>query len=62
MAAGRPGAAWTITRFGNRRTLLGAGLLTAGGLAELLGLRVALGTIAAAGLLIFTLALRLRAS
>ena len=129
MAAGRLGAAWTIARFGNRRTLLGAGLLTAGGmglalatrepvlviagfllvglalsavvpiafsvagdlapgragaaisvvttlgyggfllgpvvvggLAELLGLRVALGTIAAAGLLIFTLALRLRAS
>ena len=129
MAAGRLGAAWTIARFGNRRTLLGAGLLTTGGmglalatrepvlviagfllvglalsavvpiafsaagdlapgragaaisvvttlgyggfllgpvvvggLAELLGLRVALGTIAAAGLLIFTLALRLRAS
>jgi MFS family permease len=129
MAAGRLGAAWTIARFGNRRTLLGAGLLTAGGmglalatrepvlviasfllvglalsavvpiafsvagdltpgragaaisvvttlgyggfllgpvvvggLAELLGLRVALGTIAAAGLLIFTLALRLRAA
>jgi hypothetical protein len=33
-----------------------------GGLAELLGLRVALGTIAAAGFLIFTLALRLRAA
>jgi hypothetical protein len=30
-----------------------------GGLAELFGLRVALGTIAAAGLLIFTFALRL---
>jgi MFS family permease len=129
MAAGRLGATWIITRFGNRRTLLGAGLLTAGGmglalatrepvlviagflllwvalsavvpiafsvagdlapgragaaismvttlgyggfllgpvvvggLAELLGLRVALGTIAVAGLLIFTLALRLRAA
>ena len=125
MAAGRVGAAWTVTRFGNRRTLLGAGLLTAagmalslatlepllvvagflmvglalsaivpiafsmagdlapgragaavsvvttlgyggfllgpvlvGGLAEVLGLRVALGTIVVSGLVIFVLALR----
>ncbi len=129
MATGRLGAAWTIRRLGNRRTLMGAGLLTAGGmalalatheplfviagfllvglalsavvpiafsvagdlapgragaaisavttlgyggfllgpvivggLAELLGLRLALGTIAVAGILIFVLALRLRAS
>jgi MFS family permease len=129
MAAGRLGTAWTVALFGNRRTLLGAGLLAAvgmslalatlepifvvagflvvglalsavvpvafsvagdlapgraggaisvvttlgyggfllgpvlvGGLAEILGLRVALGTIAAAGALIFTLSLRLAAS
>ena len=129
MAAGRLGAAWIIRRFGNRATLLGAGLLAAGGmalalatrepllvvlgflvvglalsavvpiafsvagdiapgragaaisvvttlgyggfllgpvvvggLAELLGLRFALGTIAVAGALIFTLALRLKKS
>ncbi|MDP8972756.1 MAG: MFS transporter [Actinomycetota bacterium] len=129
MAAGRLGAAWTVAHFGNRRTLLGAGLLAAvgmslalatlepllvvagflvvgialsavvpmaisvagdlapgraggaisvvtilgyggfllgpvlvGGLAELLGLRVALGTIAVAGALIFALALRLTPS
>lgn len=126
MTAGRLGAAWTVARFGNRRTLLGAGLLAAvgmtlalvtlqpilvvvgflvvglalsavvpvafsvagdlapgraggaisvvttlgyggfllgpvlvGGLAEILGLRVALGTIAVAGALIFALSLRL---
>ncbi len=126
MAAGRVGAAWTVGLFGNRRTLFGAGLLAAvgmalslatlqpllvvagflvvglalsavvpvafsvagdlapgraggaisvvttlgyggfllgpvivGGLAEVLGLRAALGTIAVAGLLIFTLSLRL---
>jgi MFS family permease len=129
MAVGRLGTAWTVAHFGNRRTLLGAGLLAAvgmalalatlqpilvvagflvvglalsavvpvafsvagdlapgraggaisvvttlgyggfllgpvlvGGLAEILGLRVALGTIAAAGALIFTLSLRLAAS
>jgi MFS family permease len=128
MAAGRLGTAWTVRSFGNRTTLLGAGLLTAagmglalatselplvvcgfllvglalsavapiafssagdlaperaggaisivttlgyggfllgpvaiGGLAELLGLRIALGVIAAAGLMIFVLALRLKA-
>jgi len=129
MAVGRLGAAWTVVLFGNRRTLLGAGLLTAvgmafalatlepvlvvagflvvglalsavvpvafsvagdlapgraggaisvvttlgyggflfgpvlvGGLAEILGLRVALGTIAVAGALIFALSLRLAPS
>ena len=129
MAVGRLGSAWVISRSGNRRTLLGAGLLTAagmalalatrqpqvvvagfllvglalsavvpiafsaagdlapgraggaisvvttlgyggfllgpvlvGGLAELFGLRLALGVVAAAGLAIFTLATRLKAS
>jgi MFS family permease len=129
MTAGRLGAAWTVGLFGNRRTLLGAGLLAAvgmalalatlqpilvvagflvvglalsavvpvafsvagdlapgraggaisvvttlgyggfllgpvlvGGLAEVLGLRAALGTIVAAGALIFVLSLRLAAS
>ena len=130
MAAGRLGAAWTVALLGNRRTLLGAGLLAAvgmalalatlqpilvvagflvvglalsavvpvaisvagdlappgraggaisvvttlgyggfllgpvlvGGLAEILGLRASLGTIAAAGALIFALSLRLAAS
>ena len=33
MAVGRLGAAWTIGILGNRRTLLGAGLLAAGGMA-----------------------------
>ena len=33
MAVGRLGSAWTIGRFGNRRTLLGAGALTAAGMA-----------------------------
>ena len=127
MAAGRLGTAWAVRSFGNRKTLLAAGLFTAGGmglalatrepllvvcgflvvglalsgvapiafsaagdlapgraggaisavttlgyggfllgpvvvggLAELLGLRVALGTIAAAGVLIFVLGLRLK--
>ncbi len=127
MAFGRLGAALVVGRFGNRRTLLGAGLLAAGGmtlalatrepplivmgflvvglalsavvpiafsaagdlaperagaaisvvttlgyggfllgpvivggLAEIAGLRVALGIIAASGLLIFTLSLRLK--
>ena len=129
MATGRLGAAWTVALFGNRRTLLGAGLLSSvgmslalatlepmlvvagflvvglalsavvpvafsaagdlapgraggaisvvttlgyggfllgpvlvGGLAELLGLRAALGTIAVAGALIFALSLRLAPS
>jgi MFS family permease len=129
MAAGRLGTAWTVALFGNRRTLLGAGLLAAvgmalalatleptlvvagflvvgfalsavvpvafsvagdlapgraggaisvvttlgyggfllgpvlvGGLAEILGLRSALGTIAVAGALIFALSLRLNSS
>jgi len=127
MVAGRLGAAWTVGHFGNRRTLLSAGLLEAvgmllslatlepllvvagflvvglalsavipvamsvagdlapgraggaisvvttlgyggfllgpvivGGLAEVFGLRVALGTIAVSGLLIFVLALLVR--
>lgn len=127
MTMGRLGAAWTVGRFGNRRTLLSAGLLAAvgmllslatlepllvvagflvvglalsavvpvamsvagdlapgraggaisivttlgysgfllgpvivGGLAEVFGLRVALGTIAVSGLLIFVLALLVR--
>jgi MFS family permease len=129
MAAGRLGTAWAVRSFGNRKTLLAAGLFTAGGmglalatrepllvvcgflvvglalsgvapiafsaagdlapgragsaisavttlgyggfllgpvvvggLAELLGLRVALGTIAVAGALIFVLGLRLKAA
>jgi MFS family permease len=129
MAVGRLGAAWIVALFGNRRTLLSAGLLAAvgmalalatlrpilvvagflvvglalsavvpvafsvagdlapgraggaisvvttlgyggfllgpvlvGGLAEILGLRAALGTIAAAGALIFALSLRLAAN
>ena len=129
MAVGRLGTAWTVAHFGNRRTLLGAGLLAAvgmalalatlqpilvvagflvvglalsavvpvafsvagdlapgrvggaisvvttlgyggfllgpvlvGGLAEILGLRASLGTIAVAGALIFTLSLRLAAN
>src|SRR5215210_2372365 len=33
MAVGRLGAAWTVGLLGNRRTLLGAGLLAAGGMA-----------------------------
>jgi MFS family permease len=33
MAAGRLGAAWTVGLFGNRRTLIGAGLMAAGGMA-----------------------------
>ena len=127
MAAGRLGTAWAVGSYGNRNTLLAAGLFTAGGmglalatrapllvvcgfllvglalsgvapiafsaagdlaperaggaisvvttlgyggfllgpvvvggLAELFGLRIALGTIAAAGALIFVLALRLK--
>ncbi|MGI9048433.1 MAG: MFS transporter [Rubrobacteraceae bacterium] len=129
MAVGRLGSAWIINRLGNRQTLLGAGSLTAvgmalalatrqppvvvvgflivglalsaivpiafsmagdlapdraggaisvvttlgyggfligpvlvGGLAELFGLRLALGAIALAGIVVFTLATRLKAS
>ena len=129
MAVGRLGAALVIARLGNRRTIMGAGLLAAGGmtlalatrepllvvagflvvglalsavvpiafsvagdiaperagaaisvvttlgyggfllgpvivggLAEVIGLRAALGIIAVSGLLIFTLALRLKAT
>jgi MFS family permease len=39
MAAGRLGAAWAIDRFGDRRTLSGAGLLAAGGMALALATR-----------------------
>lgn len=39
MATGRLGAAWTIRRFGNRSTLLCAGLLTAGGMTLALATR-----------------------
>jgi MFS family permease len=39
MAAGRLGAVWAIGRLGNRRTLLGAGLFTAGGMALALATR-----------------------
>src|SRR5215207_59585 len=55
MAAGRLGAAWTIRRFGNRRTLMGAGLLTAGGMALALATREPLLVIA--GFLLVGLAL-----
>lgn len=55
MAAGRLGAAWTIRRFGNRRTLLGAGLLTAGGMALALATREPL--LVVAGFLLVGLAL-----
>lgn len=39
MAAGRLAAAWIIARLGNRRTLVGAGLTTAGGMALALASR-----------------------
>ncbi len=48
-----------MTTLGYGGFLLGP--VVVGGLAELLGLRVALATIAAAGVLIFALALRLKA-
>ena len=61
LAPGRAGAAISVvTTLGYGGFLLGPVIV--GGLAELLGLRMALGTIAVAGLLIFTLALRLRVS
>ena len=49
-----------VTTLGYGGFLLGP--VVVGGLAELLGLRFALGTIAVAGALIFTLALRLKKS
>jgi MFS family permease len=55
MAVGRLGAALVIARFGNRRTLLGAGLLTAGGMALALATRDPLLVIA--GFLVVGLAL-----
>ncbi len=55
MTAGRLGAAWVVWRFGNRRTLLGAGLLAAGGMALALATREPLLVIA--GFLIVGLAL-----
>ncbi len=39
MVVGRLGAAWTVNRLGNRRTLAGAGLLTATGMALALATR-----------------------
>ncbi|MDP9425847.1 MAG: hypothetical protein M3P37_07385, partial [Actinomycetota bacterium] len=39
MLVGRLGAAWTVNRLGNRRTLAGAGLLTATGMALALATR-----------------------
>ena len=39
MVAGRLGAAWTVNRLGNRRTLAAAGLLTAAGMALALATR-----------------------
>ncbi|HEX2728488.1 MAG TPA: MFS transporter, partial [Rubrobacteraceae bacterium] len=39
MTLGRLGATWTIVRFGDRRTLLGAGLLTAAGMSLALATR-----------------------
>jgi MFS family permease len=55
MAVGRLGAALVIARFGNRRTLLGAGLLSAGGMALALATREPLLVIA--GFLLVGLAL-----
>jgi len=55
MAVGRLGAAFVIGRFGNRRTLQGAGLLTAGGMALALATREPLLVIA--GFLLVGLAL-----
>ncbi len=52
------GAISVVTTLGYGGFLLGP--VVVGGLAELLGLRPALGTIAAAGVLIFALALRLK--
>jgi MFS family permease len=53
------GAISVVTTLGYGGFLLGP--VVVGGLAELFGLRIALGTIAAAGVLIYLLALRLKA-
>jgi hypothetical protein len=59
LAPGRAGGAISVvTTLGYGGFLLGP--VVVGGLAELLGLRVALGTIAAAGAMIFVLGLRLK--
>src|SRR5215212_8938516 len=55
MAVGRLGAAFVIGRFGNRRTLQGAGLLAAGGMALALATRASL--LVVAGFLVVGLAL-----
>lgn len=55
MAVGRLGAAEVVLRFGNRRTLLGAGLLAAGGMALSLATREPL--LVVAGFLVVGLAL-----
>lgn len=55
MAVGRLGSAWVISRFGDRRTLLGAGLLTAGGMTLALATREPL--LVVAGFLVVGLAL-----
>ena len=55
MAVGRLGAAFVIGRLGNRRTLLGAGLLTAGGMTLALATREPL--LVVAGFLVVGLAL-----
>jgi MFS family permease len=55
MAVGRLGAAFVIDRFGDRRTLLGAGLLTAGGMSLALATREPL--LVVAGFLVVGLAL-----
>jgi hypothetical protein len=61
LAPGRAGGAISeVTTLGYGGFLLG--LVLVGGLAELFGLRVALGTIAAAGVLIFVLGLKLKAA
>lgn len=60
LVPGRAGAAISVvTSLGYGGFLLGPVIV--GGLAELLGLRAALGTIAVSGSLIFVLALRLKA-
>jgi MFS family permease len=61
LAPGMAGAAISVvTTLGYGGFLLGPVIV--GGLAELHGLRVALGIIAVAGVMIFTLSLRLKAS
>lgn len=55
MTLGRLGATWTIVRFGDRRTLLGAGLLTAAGMSLALATREPV--LVVAGFLVVGLAL-----